>query len=51
MHVLEVGHRFSLSSAVALVLRCCRCQLPEPIRLADLTGRAIERAAQHTGGS
>ena len=44
---LSVGHRISLETAKKVVLRCCDVggsYIPEPVRLADLTGRAIERA-------
>eukprot|EP00438_Fugacium_kawagutii_P006715 Skav219127 [mRNA] locus=scaffold1574:530045:531184:+ [translate_table: standard] len=51
---LSVGHRFSLESAKEVILKCCDVggsYLPEPIRLADLTGRAIERiwTQMHSG--
>ena len=45
---VSVGHRFSHTTARNVVLKCCNMDggsyIPEPIRLADLTGRAIERA-------
>ena len=45
---VSIGHRFSQSTARDVVLKCCNVEggsyIPEPIRLADLTGRAIERA-------
>jgi len=45
---ISVGHRMSLDAAKSVVMRCCDVSggsyIPEPIRIADLTGRAIERA-------
>lgn len=44
---VSIGHRFSLDTAKQVILKCCDVggsYIPEPIRLADLTGRAIERA-------
>lgn len=44
---ISVGHRVSLDTAREVVLKCSEAgaaYIPEPIRLADLTGRAIERA-------
>lgn len=52
---VSVGHRVSLSTARDVVLRCSDVAggsyIPEPIRLADLTGRAVERAWQQLSGS
>jgi len=44
---VSAGHRFSQDTARNVVLKCNvdgGSYMPEPIRLADLTGRAIERA-------
>ena len=45
---VSAGHRLSQETAKDVVLKCCNVEggsyIPEPIRLADLTGRAIERA-------
>ncbi|CAJ1363923.1 unnamed protein product [Effrenium voratum] len=45
---VSVGHRCSLETAKEIILKCCDVvggsYIPQPIRLADLTGRAIERA-------
>lgn len=39
------GHRVSLATAIALVMRCCRgLRLPEPVRLADRVSRMHPRA-------
>jgi len=47
---ISVGHRISLMTARDIVLKCSDIAggsyIPEPIRLADLTGRSIERAWQ-----
>jgi len=52
---ISVGHRVSLSTARDVVLQCSDVAggsyIPEPIRLADLTGRAIERAWQQLHAS
>merc|ERR1712107_206611 len=54
---VSVGNRLSLETARAVILKCSDVKggsyIPEPIRLADLTGRAIERAWQqlHTSSS
>ena len=47
---VSVGNRLSLASTKDVILKCCDVggsYLPEPIRLADLTGRAIERTWKH----
>lgn len=36
---VSVGHRISLQSAVALVLKCCKYRIPEPTRHADQLSR------------
>ena len=36
---VSVGHRISLSTAVAVVQACCRHRVPEPIRQADIRSR------------
>ena len=44
---VSVGNRISLQSMKDVILKCCDVEgsyIPEPVRLADLTGRAIERA-------
>lgn len=44
---VSVGNRISLQSMKDVILKCCDVggsYIPEPVRLADLTGRAIERA-------
>jgi len=45
---VSVGHRVSLDTAKSVVMKCCDVSggsyVPEPIRMADLTGRSIERA-------
>lgn len=52
---VSVGHRISLLSARDVILRCSDVAggsyIPEPIRIADLTGRAIERAWQQLHNS
>ncbi|KAL4458824.1 hypothetical protein ABPG75_013689 [Micractinium tetrahymenae] len=40
---VSVGHRIGLASALAVVQRCCRHRVPEPIRQADLLSRAEVR--------
>ena len=40
---VSVGHGVCLRSALALTLACCRHRVPEPVRLADLSGRAYIR--------
>ena len=37
--LVSVGHGFSLGSALALVQRCTRTRIPEPVRQADLRSR------------
>ena len=37
---VSVGHRMALDTSVALVRRCCRFRVPEPVRLADQSSRA-----------
>ena len=37
--VVSVGHGLSLQSALALVRRCTRVRIPEPVRQADLMSR------------
>jgi len=48
---VSVGHRVSLETSKQIILKCCDVAggsyIPEPIRMADLTGRAIERAWKH----
>jgi len=45
---VSIGNRVSMDAAKGIVLKCCDVAggsyIPEPIRMADLTGRAIERA-------
>jgi len=54
---VSVGNRVSLMTAKDVVIKCSDISggsyIPEPIRLADLTGRSIERAWQqlHTSSS
>lgn len=38
---VSVGHKVSLATAITLVLRCCKHRIPEPLRYADLLGRAF----------
>jgi deoxyinosine 3'endonuclease (endonuclease V) len=43
---VSVGHDVCLRSALALTLACCRNRVPEPVRLADLSGRAYIRRVE-----
>ena len=46
---VSIGNRFCLESTKDVILKCCDVggsYLPEPVRLADLTGRAIERTCK-----
>lgn len=36
---VSIGHRVSLSTALSVVLTCCKYRVPEPIRIADARGR------------
>lgn len=40
---VSVGHRIGLEDSVRIALGCCRYKNPEPLRLADLEGRAYIR--------
>ena len=42
---VSVGHRIGLDRARALVVRCCKHRIPEPVRQADLRSRAYLRRA------
>lgn len=46
---VSIGNGFCLESTKDVILKCCDVggsYLPEPVRLADLTGRAIERTCK-----
>lgn len=38
---ISVGHKIDLPTAIQVVNLCCKHRIPEPIRLADLGGRAV----------
>jgi deoxyribonuclease V len=44
---VSVGHRISLPAALRWALACCRCRVPEPIRLAEQVVNRLKRERAH----
>lgn len=40
---ISIGHKLCLESCIAIVLKCCKYRIPEPVRQADLLSREFLR--------
>lgn len=41
--MVTIGHKISLESMIALMHKCCKFKVPEPVRAADLRSRELIR--------
>jgi hypothetical protein len=49
--ICGAGHEISLTTAVQVVLACCKYRIPEPLRQADLLSRQFVRDSCGTDGA